>query len=93
MIRISYEIFNNRSDFINKKFKILNIHSSLCSREFKSFFKEPFINLDSIFDIGDIFLFTKGFALSKFIHAKARKVSKSSFSMGIPSRINLWRFS
>ncbi len=59
------------------------------------FFKRIFhqSSIDSIFDIGDIFLFTKGFALSKFIHANACKVSKSSFSMGIPSRINLWRFS
>ena len=93
MKRMSFEIFNNRSDFIHKKFKIRNIHSLLSSREFKSFFKEPFINPDSIFDIGDIFLFTKGFALSKYVHENACKVSKSSFSMGIPSRINLWRFS
>ena len=93
MNRMSFEIFNNRSDFIHKKFKIRNIHSLLCSSEFKSFFKESFINPDSIFDIEDIFLITKSCALSKFIHANACKDSKSSFSMGIPSRINLWRFS
>ena len=52
---MSFEIFNNRSDFIHKKFKIRNIHSLLSSREFKSFFKESFINPDSIFDIEDIF--------------------------------------
>ena len=57
------------------------------------FFKEYFINPDSIFEIENIFLITKGFALSKLIHANACKDSKSFFSMGIPSRINLWRFS
>ena len=55
MKRMSFEIFNNRSYFIHKEFKIRNIHSSLSSREFKSFLKESFINPDSIFDIEDIF--------------------------------------
>ena len=93
MKRMSFEIFNNRSDFIHKEFKIRNIHSSLSSREFKSFLKESFINPDSIFEIEDFFLSTKVIALSKFVHANACKVSKSSFSMGIPSRSNRWRFS
>ena len=57
MKRMSFEIFNNRSDFIHKEFKIRNIHSSLSSREFKSFLKESFINPDSIFEIEDIFFY------------------------------------
>ena len=57
MNRMSFEIFNNRSDFIHKEFKIRNIHSSLSSREFKSFLKNLYINPDSIFDFDDIFFF------------------------------------
>ena len=37
MKKMSFEFFNNRSNFIHKEFKIRNIHSSLSSREFKSF--------------------------------------------------------
>ena len=85
MNRMSFEIFNNRSDFIHKKFKIRNIHSSLSSREF-NFLKEPFINPAKIpfLTLGIFFLLTKVIALSKFVHANACKVSKSSFSIGIP---------
>ena len=59
------------------------------------FFKRIFhqSSIDSIFDIEDIYLITKGFARTKLIHANACKDTKSSFSRGIPSRINLWRFS
>ena len=57
MNRMSFEIFNNRSDFIHKKFKIRNIHSLLSSREFKSFFERTFYqsSIGSIFEIEDIF--------------------------------------
>ena len=93
MNRMSFEIFNNSSDFIHKKFKIRNIHSLLSSRESKSFLKNFSSIQIQILTLRKFFLSTKVIALSKFIHANACKVSKSSFSMGIPSRINLWRFS
>ena len=93
MKRMSFEIFNNRSDFIHKEFKIRNIDSSLSSREFKSFLKESFINPDSIFDFEDIFSINKGLCTFKVYSCKRLQSLKSSFSMGIPSRINLWRFS
>ena len=70
MNRMSFEIFNNRSDFIHKKFKIRNIHSLLSSREFKSFFKESFINPDSIFNIEEIFSINKGYCTFKVYSCK-----------------------
>ena len=84
MKRMSFEIFNNRSDFIHKKFKIRNIHSLLSSREFKSFFKEPFINPDSIFDIGDIFFIYKGFCTFKVYSRKRLQSLKKLFFYGNP---------
>ena len=84
MKRISFKIFNNRSDFIHKEFKIRNILSSLSSSEFKSFLKESFINPDSIFEIEDIFSINKGYCTFKVCSCKRLQSLKKLFFYGNP---------
>ena len=81
---MSFEIFNNRSDFIHKKFKIHNIHLLLSSREFKSFLKESFINPDSIFDFEDVLPINKGYYTFKVCSCKRLQSLKKLFFYGNP---------